>query len=222
VTRYTAQKFKWISRTLVGVVTVFPLLSASIAYGSPASGPYGSDDLSGAFSGISDFIDTVGDLASDAEDIYDGFEPDDPSDTPADATLGTLCLSNEVCKTCVGDSAVLANNAFKVLVNNERLLARTLRKAKMYETVADGAASQHAAAKAAYAIQQATQIEPAKRKFFKNIGKAQDKALNLLDQKLRHIGECELEHMGTATFLALGEHTHQLAKIRFKISIPED
>lgn len=226
MTALTIHRFRKVKRSFAGIAIIIPMLIATSTYGSPISNPYAPDNIlmpdSTAFQAFNDFLDTAKDLSSDAKDIYDGFGPSDPTDGPPEASLGTLCLSDEACKACAGESAVHANRAFEVLVNNERLLARTLRKAKMYETAADGAASQHAAAKAAYAIQQATQIEPAKRKFFKNIGTAQDDALKLLDRKLQHLGQCELEHMGTATFMALGAHTHQLAKIRFKISAPED
>jgi len=153
------------------------------------------------------------------QQMPDQWGAEDPPAAAEDMTLGSQCLTHQACSACAGDAADRANRAFEVLVNNERLLARTLRKAKILHTLAEGASAQHPAGKAAYALQQIRDIEPAKRTFFENLGKAQNGALDLLRASLTKIGTCEQMHLGSTTFLALAEHTHQIARIRFALSL---
>jgi hypothetical protein len=168
-----------------------------------------------------DSINLMLDYANELADGLSDFLPDDSEDPGPNenATLGSNCLTDPECTACAENSEARANNAFEVLIKNERRLARTLRKAKMLENVAEGAGSQHAAAKAAYTIQLARSIEPAKRKFFENLGEAQNEALDVLRASLRLIGTCEQQHMGSATYLALAEHSYQIAKLRFALSL---
>ncbi|GEM_PF-2687821 len=203
------------STTVLATLSAGPLAAEPFGVGftGPAFLTPGANTFDN-FSGMVEFADNLAGSLSD-------FLPEDASETPANenAALGSQCLTDPACSACAGDADARANRAFEVLINNERLLARTLRKAKMLENVAEGAASQHAAAKAAYTIQLASEIEPAKREFFKNLGKAQNAALDVLHVKLKQIGTCEQEHLGSATFLALAEHSYQIAKLRFALSL---
>lgn len=173
------------------------------------------DPGANTFDQVTDFMN-----AWDAgQQMPDQWSDDAAPPEPEDMTLGSQCLTHQACMTCTDGAADRANRAFEVLVNNERLLARTLRKAKILHTLAEGAAAQHPAGKAAYALQQIRDIEPAKRTFFENLGKAQANALEVMRDSLTVIGTCEQQHLGQTTFLALAEHSYQIAKIRFALSL---
>ncbi len=166
-----------------------------------------------------DQVTTFLDIWDEGQDLPGDWTEDDPAPELENVTLGAQCLTHAACKSCAGDAPDSANRAFEVLVNNERLLARTLRKAKILANLAEGAAAQHPAAKAAYALQNIRDIEPAKREFFTNLGTAQNAALEAMRASLSRIGTCEQAHLGSSTFLALAEHTHQIARIRFALSL---
>lgn len=203
-------------------------IMAACMAGMLASGPVQATQLTDVFE-ASGFLDpgaNTFDQVTDFLNTWDGgqqmiedWNSEDPQAPPEDVTLGSHCLTHQACNACAGDAVERANRAFEVLVNNERLLARTLRKAKILHNLAEGAAAQHPAGKAAYALQQIRDIEPAKREFFNNLGKAQNSALEAMRASLTKIGTCEQEHLGTETFLALAEHTYQIARIRFAMSL---
>jgi hypothetical protein len=173
------------------------------------------DPGANTFDQVTDFLN-----AWDAgQQMPDQWTDDAAPPQAEDMTIGSQCLSHQACTACADGAADRANRAFEVLVNNERLLSRTLSKVKILHTLAEGAAAQHPAGKAAYALQQIRDIEPAKRTFFENLGKAQGKALETMRASLNVIGTCEQQHLGATTFLAVAEHTYQIAKIRFALSL---
>jgi hypothetical protein len=57
--------------------------------------------------------------------------------------------------------------------------------------------------------------------FFRYISASQNTNLRTVRRALEVVGECEQEHMGVSTFLALGEHTYQLAAIRFALNVDD-
>ena len=87
-----------------------------------------------------------------------------------------MCLSHPECQACAQPDADLANRAYEVLENNRTLLINTNTKYRMLDTAASAASRGHPAAGAAYTIQQARDIYPAREKFMDNLTKANRRA----------------------------------------------
>ena len=164
---------------------------------------------------VLDMIEQGNSIIEQGQAIIDGFGPNELPNLDGDLTLGTMCLSHAACRACAQPHTDRANRAFEVLENNRVLLNNTMRKYEMLDTVASAAARGHEAAGAAYAIQQATQIGPARRQFFDNMTEAQTNALNLLGTTLFEIGACETEFLAVNTFAAISRNTLEIMKIKY-------
>ena len=164
---------------------------------------------------VLDMIEQGNSIIEQGQAIIDGFGPNELPNLDGDLTLGTMCLSHAACRACAQPHTDRANRAFEVLENNRVLLNNTMRKYEMLDTVASAAARGHEAAGAAYAIQQATQIGPARRQFFDNLTEAQTNTLNLLGTTLFEIGACETEFLAVNTFAAISRNTLEIMKIKY-------
>ena len=164
---------------------------------------------------VLDMIEQGNSIIEQGQAIIDGFGPNELPNLDGDLTLGTMCLSHAACRACAQPHTDRANRAYEVLENNRVLLNNTMRKYEMLDTAASAAARGHEAAGAAYAIQQATQIDPARRQFFDNLTEAQTNALNLLGTTLFEIGACELEFLAVNTFAAISRNTLEIMKIKY-------
>ncbi len=220
------------------LVPVLGLLLASASIADPYS-PSGGDPFSdfrhgdetievmgeGLLSLLDDFAEMSGqmlDLMAEGQEIVDqgqaiidGFRGDAASSAGGDLTLGTMCLSHGPCSACAQSHVARANNAYTVLRDNRTRYDNTMRKYHMLDAAASGAARGHQAAGAAYSIQQATQIEPAREKYMTNLRKAQNEALSVLGRGLFEVGACELEHLGVNTFQAISRNTVEIMRTRF-------
>jgi hypothetical protein len=164
---------------------------------------------------VLDMIEQGNSIIEQGQAIIDGFGPNELPNLDGDLTLGTMCLSHAACRACAQPHTDRANRAYEVLENNRVLLNNTMRKYEMLDTAASAAARGHEAAGAAYAIQQATQIGPARRQFFDNLTEAQTNALNLLGTTLFEIGACETEFLAVNTFAAISRNTLEIMKIKY-------
>ena len=147
--------------------------------------------------------------------IIDGFAPGETPNLDRHLTLGTMCLSHPECQACAQPDADLANRAYEVLENNRTLPINTNTKYRMLDTAASAASRGHPAAGAAYTIQQARDIYPARKKFMDNLTKAQTDALNLLGTSLHKIGACETQFLGVNTFQAISQNTIEIMKVKY-------
>jgi hypothetical protein len=169
-------------------------------------------DLTGQ---VLDMIEQGNSIIEQGQAIIDGFSPDEAPNLDRDLTLGTMCLSDPACRDCAQRHTDRANNAYEVLEKNRVRLSNTMRTYKMLDTAASAAARGHAAAGAAYAIQQATQIEPARRQFLDNLTEAQTDAINVLGASLQEIGACETQFLGVNTFQAISRNTLDIMRMKY-------
>ena len=132
-----------------------------------------------------------------------------------DLTLGTMCLSHAECRACAQDHVDKANDAYVRVEDNRVRFVNTMRKYEMLNTAASAAARGHEAAGAAYAIQQATQIAPARRQYMDNLTEAQTDWLNLIGMSLYEIGACETEFLAVNTFQAISQNTLAIMKMKY-------
>lgn len=195
------------------------IASATVAQADPLSSvlkPSGFLDTStGAFGRVNDFLD----FHKKFTDAFDDVTAPQPEPEYDEFSLNPECIDDPQCAACTEGDDARVERAFEVLINNEQLLARTLKKAKLYGIAAEGAAAQHPAAKAAYAIQQARDIEPAKKDFMKKLGNAQNDALDYMYDTMMHIAECEQEHLGTNAYYGYAENAYGVAKLRFALTL---
>lgn len=164
---------------------------------------------------VLDMVEQGNSIIEQGQAIIDGFGPGEMPNLDRDLTLGTMCLSQAECRGCAQPHTDRANRAYEVLENNRVLLSNTMRKYEMLDTAASAAARGHAAAGAAYATQQATQIAPARRQFMDNLTEAQTDALNLLGTSLYEIGACETEFLAVNTFQAISQNTLAIMKMKY-------
>lgn len=164
---------------------------------------------------VLDMIEQGNSIIEQGQAIIDGFAPGEMPNLDRDLTLGTMCLSQAECRACAQSHTDEANRAYKVLEDNRVLLSNTMRTYEMLDTAASAAARGHEAAGAAYAIQQATQIAPARRQFMDNLTEAQTNALNLLGTSLYEIGACETEFLAVNTFQAISQNTLAIMKMKY-------
>lgn len=201
---------------IVAALLAVPSLSYAWNLNDQYVEAYHEEFISQVENWLGEFNEAVS-TSQEINEEMDGIQPDYEA-----LQVETECRAHPECKVCMQEARHKVGKNFVKLEKVYVIYKRTMTKYKMMMALADGAAGLTPYAKYAWALQKGSvnsEMNKAKASFFQKYDSSQNKKLNLLNEGLAKIGDCEYEHLGNRNWYVLkGMPLYSMLVTRYKRS----